>query len=417
MKRYNSLILTLFLLLLILAGNNTLFANSTPVTDAHLNSINNSLKQNRIANGYAELDSYGRVQLKGGYEDDKQVDLAFSLAQTVVGVKWVSPVTPDNIKVKEWEKRIGSLFSRARVLKETGSDAAPGSVRNRYALVVGVGQFKNGIQTLQYTVRDASSFYSFLVNPQGAAFPRSNVYYLTDQTATRDNIVKYLNTIKNTAGPDDLVVVYMSSHGTPPDKFGGVHIVTYDTEVKPRERVWHTAVTENMLKDFVESLRAKRLVMILDTCYSNGAYRSIPGFLPPGGKSLGADDDEGYGISKDYGKRLFGSKDIVLDEEPKKKSGGTGKSIDNQDGYGKVLLSASSAGEKSWESDSLKNSVFTYYFVDGLKRYNGSVKDAFTYSKPLVSQRVKQEKGADISQTPQAMATSNNWNMRIKQTP
>jgi len=416
MKRCNSLILTAFLLLFLLGGNCVVLANTTPVTDAHLNSINNSFKQNRIVSGYAELDAYGRVQLKGGYEDDKQVDLAFSLAQTVVGVKWVSPVTPDNIKVKEWEKRIGSLFSRARVLKETGSEGSPGSVRNRYALVVGVGQFKYGIQTLQYTVRDASSFYSFLVNPQGAAFPRSNVYYLTDQTATRDNIMKYLNTIKNAAGPDDLVVVYMSSHGTPPDKFGGVHIVTYDTEVKPRERVWHTAVTENMLKDFVEGLRAKRLVMILDTCYRNGAYRSIPGFLPPGGKSLGADDDEGYGISKDYGKRLFGSKDIVLDEEPKKASGAA-KSVDTQDGYGKVLLSASSAGEKSWESDSLKNSVFTYYFVDGLKRYNGSVKDAFTYSKPLVSQRVKQEKGAEINPTPQARAPTSNWNMRINKTP
>ena len=389
------------------------FAQSSPVTNGHLNAINNSFKQNRIANGFAELDSYGRVILKGGYEDDRQVDLAFSLAQQVVGVKWVSPVTPDNIKVKEWEKRIGSLFSRARVINEVGSDsAAPGTVRNRYALVVGVGQFKYGIQSLQYTVRDASSFYSFLVNPQGAAFPRNNVYYLTDQTATRDNIMKYLNTIKNQAGPDDLVVIYMSSHGTPPDKFGGVHIVTYDTEVKPRERVWHTAVTETMLKDFVESLRSKRLVMILDTCYSNGAYRSIPGFLPPGGKSLGADDDEGYGISRDYGKRLLGSKDIVLDDQPKKKSS-SGKSIDSQDGYGKVLLSASSAGEKSWESDQLKNSVFTYYFVDGLKRYRGSVKDAFTYSKPLVSQRVKQEKGSDVTQTPQAMATSDNWNMRI----
>lgn len=412
MKRCRILILIAICLLLLAVTGGRVFSQTSPVTGGHLNAINNNLKQNRITNGFAELDSYGRVQLKGGYEDDRQVDLAFSLAQQVVGVKWVSPVTPDNIKVKEWERRIGSLFSRARVINEVGSEKTqPGVVRNRYALVVGVGQFKYGIQSLQYTVRDASSFYSFIVNPQGAGFPRNNVYYLTDQTATRDNIMKYLNTIKAQAGPDDLVVIYMSSHGTPPDKFGGVHIVTYDTEVKPRERVWHTAVTETMLKDFVESLRSRRLVMILDTCYSNGAYRSIPGFLPPGGKSLGADDDEGYGISRDYGKRLLGSKDIVVDDAPKKSS--SGKSIDSQDGYGKVLLSASSAGEKSWESDTLKNSVFTYYFVDGLKKYRGSVQDAFTYSKPLVSQRVKQEKGSDVSQTPQAMATSDNWNMRI----
>ena len=352
-------------------------------------------------------------------EDEKQVDLAFSLAQTVVGVRWVSPVTPDNIKVKEWEKRMGSLFSRARVLKESGGslDGVPGPVRNRYALVVGLGQFKYGIQPLQYTVKDATSFYNFLISPQGASFPRNNVYYLTDQNATRDNIVRYLNAIRNAAGPDDLVVIYMSSHGTPPDKFGGVHVVTYDTEVKPRERVWHTSVTDKILKDFVENLKARRLVMILDTCFSNGAYRSIPGFLPPGGKSLGADDDEGYGISKEYGKRLFGAKDIVLEEAPKKRSADSGKSLDNQDGYGKVLLSASSVVEKSWESDTLKNSIFTYYFVDGLKRYQGSVKDAFNYSKPLVSQRVKQEKGAEISQTPQVMATSDNWTMRFTKRP
>lgn len=92
MKRRNSLISAALLLLFLLGGSCVVLANTTPVTDAHLTSINNSFKQNRIANGYAELDAYGRVQLKGGYEDDRQVDLAFSLAQTVVGVKWVSPI-------------------------------------------------------------------------------------------------------------------------------------------------------------------------------------------------------------------------------------------------------------------------------------------------------------------------------------
>ncbi|HNS55226.1 MAG TPA: caspase family protein, partial [Syntrophales bacterium] len=216
------------------------------------------------------------------------------------------------------------------------------------------------------------------------------------------------------AKEDDLVVVYMSSHGTPPDKFGGVYIVTYDTEVSPRERVWHTSVAESALKDFVENLKARRLVMILDTCYSNGAYRAIPGFLPPGGKSLGVgDENEGYGVSAAQGKRLFGAKDIVLEDQPRK-AAAAGKSLGPQESYGKVLISASSAGEKSWESDQLRNSVFTYYFVDGMKRHDGSVKDAFDYSKPRTLQRVRQEKGADITQTPQAMATNENWNMRVK---
>jgi uncharacterized caspase-like protein len=288
-----------------------------------------------------------------------------------------------------------------------------GPVRNRYALVVGVGKFKNGITPLQYSVRDATLFYRFLLEQAG--FTKNNTYFLADQNATSSSIVKYLNGIRNAAQEDDLVVVYMSSHGTPPDKFGGVYIVTYDTEVNPRERVWHTAVAETALKDFVENLRARRLVMVLDTCYSNGAYRAIPGFLPPGGKSLGVGgENEGYGVSTAQGKRLFGAKDIVLEDQPRQ-AASSGKSIDgSQESYGKVLISASSSGEKSWESDQLRNSVFTYYFVDGMKRYDGSVKDAFDYSKPRTTQRVQQEKGADITQTPQAMATNENWNMRVK---
>ena len=383
------------------------------VTDAHIQQVNQLFAANGVPGGRVELDAYGRLELKGEYDDELQVDRAFSLAQTVVGVKWVSPVTPENIKVKEWEKKLGSLFSRAAVLQPGVRGEGPvGPIRNRYALVVGVGKFKSGITPLQYAVRDASLFYRFLIEQAG--FTKNNTYFLADQNATSANVVRYLNGIRNAAGEDDLVVVYMSSHGTPPDKFGGVYIVTYDTEVKPRERVWHTSVAESALKDFVENLKARRLVMILDTCYSNGAYRAIPGFLPPGGKSLGVgDENEGYGVSAAQGKRLFGAKDIVLEDQPRK-AAAAGKSLGPQESYGKVLISASSAGEKSWESDQLRNSVFTYYFVDGMKRHDGSVKDAFDYSKPRTLQRVRQEKGADITQTPQAMATNENWNMRVK---
>jgi hypothetical protein len=387
---------------------------STPVRDSHIEEINRAFRSYGITNGYVVLDQYGRLELKGDYIDERQVDQAFSLAQQVVGVKWVSPVTPENIKVKEWEKKIGGLFSRAAILKPETLEGPPGPIRNKYALVVGVGKFKFGITELQYSVRDATAFYNFVVDPNRGNFPRNNVYFLANENATRQNVARYLDAIRNVANPDDLVAVYMSSHGTPPDKFGGVHVVSYDTEVKPRDRVWQTAITENMLKEFVENLRAKRLVMILDTCYSNGAYRAIPGFLPPGGKSLGVDtEDEGYGVSKEYGKRVFGAKDIVLEDEPKPKTASAKNVGDSQDGYGKVLIGASSAGEKSWESDSLKNSVFTYYFVDGLQRYQGNVKDAFYYAKPLVDRRVKQEKGAEISQNPQAMATNQDWNMKL----
>ncbi len=390
-------------------------AEQSPLTEQHLAQVNSLFQRNNIARGFVGFDSYGRAELKGEYGDEREVDAAFSLAQTVVGVRWVSPVTPENIRVKEWEKRIGSLFSRARVLKpEPKADAPPGPVRNRYALVVGVGKFKHGINPLAYSTRDAETFYHFLTDARRGQFLPENVIYLTDENATRANVAAALDRIKGVAESDDLVTVYMSSHGTPPDKRGAVNIVTYDAEIKPRERIWHTSITEEMLRDFIDGTRAKRLVMILDTCYSNGAYRAVPGFLPPGGKSLGADADEGYGLNRDYGKRLLGAKDIVFEDEPAKAQA-KGIPASGDDGWGKVLIGASGSGERSWESDNLKNSIFTYYFVDGLNRHNGSIQSAFYHAQPLVPRRVRQEKGSDIDQNPQVMATTPNWNMQLAQ--
>jgi hypothetical protein len=388
----------------------------SPVTYQHLQIINEAFVRNRVSAGRVELDSYGRVELKGDYADEPEVDRAFSLAQVVVGVKWVSPVTPENIQVKTWEKRLGNLFARANVLQPPiRGGLAPGPIRNRYALVVGVGRFRYGIQPLEFAGRDAMAFSEFLTDPRRGRFQRENVTFLTEENATRANIAMALNRLRQMAQEDDLVTIYMSSHGSPPDKNGAVNIVTYDTETTPRERIWHTSITEQMLKEFVEGIRAKRLVMVLDTCYSNGAYRAVPGFLPPGGKSLGSDENEGYGISKEYGKRLFGAKDLVLESEPSR--GSTAKSVGTaaEEPWGKVLIGASGSGEKSWESDKLRNSIFTYYFVDGLSRYNGSVQQAFNYAKPRVVSYVKEEKGRDIDQNPEAMATVANWDMRLTQ--
>lgn len=385
----------------------------SPVTPAHLAEVRAQFAREGLAGADVAFDATGRIELRGGYADEREVDRAFSIAQTVVGVRWVSPVTPENVKVKEWERRLGSLFSRAAVLAPTPRAGAPGPVRQRYGLVVGVGQFLYGINPLAYATRDSESFYRFLTDPTTGRFPRENVTYLANQTATRANVLAALDRIRALAQPDDLVVVYISSHGSPPDKRGAVNIVTYDSEIKPRERIWPTSITEDSMRDFVAGLRAQRLVMVLDTCYSNGAYRSVPGFLPPGGKSLGASDDEGYGVSRESGRRVLGAKDIVLEDTPRPAAAKGMRLGDTDDAWGRVLIGASGAGERSWESDSLGNSIFTWYFLDGLRRSGGSVQNAFDYARPRVSERVRQEKGQDIEQSPQVMATESNWNMRL----
>lgn len=419
-------LLVIFLSLLVTATG----SQQSPVTDHHIAQINNLFIQHGIQKGFVAFDRHGRLELKGEYQDEKEVDRAFSLAQSVVGIRWVSPVTPENIKVKEWERQFSDLFKRSLVLKppvRPDTTERPGPIKNRYGLVVGIGKFKYPISPLQYAVTDAHNFYNYLVDPRKGGFPRQNVTLLTNEQATRDRIVDALNRIRNVAERDDLVVIYFSSHGAPPDKGAATNIVTYDTNPTPPPNIWWTSLNEKILKEFIDNLRALRLVMILDTCYSNGAYKEIPGFLPAGGKSLGVTAaNEGYGVSQQYARRLIGAKDLVIvDETPKSQGGQKSPEFMSDDGWGRVLISASSENEQSFESDKLKQSIFTYYFIDGLNKNHGSVKGAFSYAKPLVNQRVQQEKTyydsnlrqfVTPTQTPQVIVSNQEWDMRLVQT-
>jgi uncharacterized caspase-like protein len=391
----------------------------SPVTDAHLAKINGLFKASGIKAGLVGRNQLGKVELRGQFQDEEEVDRAFSLAQTIVGVRWVSFFTPQDIEHKRWERGISDLFPRPgqpsppiTPSTKPADDQPPGPVAEKYALVVGVGQFRNQIQPLQYANKDAYDFYVYLVDPAGGNFKRDNVVLLRDGRATRDATLDALKQIRERAQENDLVLLYFSSHGTPPDKFGGVHLVTYDSEVKPRERIWKTSLTEYDLREFIQTVRAKRLIVLMDACYSNGAYGRVAGFLPQGGKSLDGGVDEGFGRSKDHmAKRILGAKDLLVDEPspPGSMAAGAG----SPSGWGKVLVSASDAGERSWESDQLHNSVFTRYFLDGLRSNGGAVSESFDYAKMQVPQQVRREKGPDVTQVPQITASRRGWNMSL----
>jgi hypothetical protein len=391
---------------------------ASPITPEHIRQINAALKRDGITGGSVGYEGRtGRLELQGTFEDERQVDRAFSIAQSVVGVRWVSPVTPQQIKVKAWEECLARIFSGVPCgpaggpapSEARGEETPPGPVANKYAMVVGAGRFLNRIQPLRFANKDAYDVYTYLIDPSGGRFHRENVVLLRDESATRANSVRALEELRRRAVENDLVFLFFSSHGTPPDKYGGVHIVTFDSEVTPRERIWSTSLTDGILRDFVQTVRAKRLVVVMDACYSNGAYRGVAGFLPPGGKSLEASAEEGYGRSSRYmAQRLLGAKDLLVEPEPLASA-----SQRPANGWGKVLISASDAGERSWESEQLGNSVFTRFFLDGLRRNGGFVKEAFEYSKPLVERQVKREKGSDIEQSPQLTPSRRQWDLSL----
>jgi uncharacterized caspase-like protein len=223
----------------------------------------------------------------------------------------------------------------------------PGPVQQKWALVVGIGNFTDTqIPRLNYTTSDADAFAAALKDPNIGQFPADNVHELTDQNATTKNIKEELNWIARHAQPNDLVVIYVATHGTPRtvDSAGGAnYLVTYDTEAYKEgsldeDAMYATAYPMVELADAVSSrMKALRTAIFLDTCYSGGAA------------AAGAPAQK------------------LVTEAPSKEM-----LTHMTDGTGRIVMAASQVDQESLESGELHHGYFTYYLLQALKNGKGS---------------------------------------------
>jgi len=257
--------------------------------------------------------------------------------------------------------------------------ALPSYVRDKYALVIGIGTFRDPqIPHLRYAAKDAQDFSAALLDPKHGNFSPANVTLLTDEKATRAAILNSMQQLFLQAHEDDLVVLYVSSHGSPGKKEMGLagvgYIVTYDTTVK---NIWLDSLDYEEFGKNVSLIRARRKVTFLDTCYS--------GQVKPGEKALSLD---AAGVDEKTA-RFFLS------------------------GEGSYIITSSSGSEKSWESERIHNSYFTHFIIEALQRTElpASVKDVYDYVSAKVADTVAREKQAP--QHPQLIPSTVSADVRI----
>ena len=241
----------------------------------------------------------------------------------------------------------------------------PGPVQQKWALVIGIGHFTDAqIPQLNYTGADAAAFAAALKDPSIGGFPADNVHVLTDDQATTKNIKEQLNWIARHAEPNDLVVIYVATHGTPrtTDTAGGAnYLITYDTEVYSggkldEDALYATAYPMVELADAVSTrMKALRTAVFLDTCYSGGAA---------GGN--GSEPSAPLANTAPSGAML----------------------AHMSDGTGRIVMAASEVDEESLESSQLKHGYFTYYLLQVLKTSKGQTPLSQVYAS--VAQQVSQ---------------------------
>ncbi len=262
--------------------------------------------------------------------------------------------------------RLDPRSGPAQALAGTKAESEPAGrsvVRDKWALVVGVGKFqRTNIPSLEFAAKDARDFAKALTDPQIGRFrdDEMHVKLLTDEQATLSNIRSEINYIAKNAREEDLVVLYVSSHGTSAGDDTAAkaeaqtgYIVTHDTDTS---NLYGTALAMDELKRVVvDRLRSRRVVTFLDTCFSGDTVR-----WAKGGKALSLVPPSAFqGVAQ---------------------------------GTGRVVIGSSQGTEISWEGNG--NSYFTKYLIDAMKQKGGmpTVTEVFSQLQLAVRYIVKKER-------------------------
>lgn len=251
-------------------------------------------------------------------------------------------------------------------------------VADKWALVIGISNFKDSTINLKYAAKDATDFKNFLVTQEN--FAADHVRLLTDNSATKEEITSQLGQgwLGKRAQPDDLVVVYVSSHGSPSMEDVGVNfLVAHDTD---KYKLVSTGIPMQWLTKIIqEQVHSKRVVVILDVCHSGSAGEESK-------KTADVDDVDDSADADASSKGLM----RVTKMDASKLNVGSGQ----------VVLCSSLADQVSWESKNYPNSIFTRKLMEALqcKGKDTSLNEAFDKLRTLVSAEVLSDRG--VVQTP-----------------
>lgn len=259
----------------------------------------------------------------------------------------------------------------------TGGNSAKapsGPVVEKWALVIGISKFNDRrLKGLAYSSKDAQDFATLLLNPNIGRFKASNVHALTTGEVTTRQIKQELNWLARSAGENDLVVIFLSSHGTPRnyDTAEVNYIATSDTQVEPQDDLFATAMPMVELSDIVRTrIKARRTAIFLDTCHSGAATSALPD------RAAALPDSSASPVALD---RI-------------------------RQGVGRVILTSSAPDEVSSEGPPFQNGYFTHFLLEGLQQNNGmvSMDQVYAYLKeqlPKAAQAIRRKQTPVLSRS------------------
>jgi WD40 repeat protein len=153
--------------------------------------------------------------------------------------------------------------SEAVEVKFLGGGAPKIELPTLYVLAVGISKYPQQGDALDFAHRDAEEITKAFQTHSGVLFKRVEARVVTDEKATRQEILKGLGWLRRSATQKDFAVFFYAGHGVKDqrDKF---YLFPVDGD---RDQLVATAVDGNVIQDELVSIPGQLLV-ILDACHS-----------------------------------------------------------------------------------------------------------------------------------------------------
>ncbi len=225
----------------------------------------------------------------------------------------------------------------AALLAPPASAQQPGS-GDKHALLIGVRQYsKNELRELPYTETDVEALADVLA---AAGYRRQNIVLITQKAAaagrclppTLANLRATLKSWLDARRPTDTVLLLLAGHGVQPRGAKEHYFCPADAKLADPEK---TLLPAGEVFALLEGCKAGFKVLLMDACRNDPL----------------ADQSRG-------GSRSGGLPHVKLKSNFR---------ADNVSEGGTAALISCSAGEKAYEHDGLRSSVFTHFVIEGFK--------------------------------------------------
>lgn len=231
---------------------------------------------------------------------------------------------------------------------------------DNFAMVVGIQRYA-GLPEAAFAERDAQAMRRHLV---ALGYPERNIFTLVGADASRAGLAKNLETkLPRLVNERSTVLFYYSGHGAPDPATGDAYLVPVDGDP---EFLKDTAYSLAELHRRLAALKARKVVVVLDSCFSGAGGRSV---LPKGTRPLVTKLKPG----------LTGSEKLLV-------------------------MSASENNQISGTAEEEGHGLFTYYFLKGLNGAAGgspglaTAQGLYDYLKPKVMDEASRHNRDQIPQ-------------------